>query len=76
MQGEEKRIQRRKKVIASASEHFDFREMSKRVLGRTWKILSKDEQTYFVTLFTSLLEHAYISKIEDYSKQKMEFNIC
>ena len=73
LQGEEKCIQRREKVMASASEHFDFREMSKRVLGKTWRTLSTDEQTYFTSLFTSLLEHAYLSKIEDYSKQKVDF---
>ena len=73
LQGEEKRVQRRKKVMTSASEHFDFREMSKRVLGRTWKTLSKEEQKYFVTLFTSLLEYAYIDQIEDYANQKVEF---
>jgi len=73
LQGKKMRIQRREKVMASASEHFDFREMSKRVLGKTWRTLSADEQTYFANLFTSLLEHAYLSKIEDYSKQKVEF---
>jgi phospholipid transport system substrate-binding protein len=73
LQGEEQSAQRREKVMASASEHFDFHEMSKRVLGKTWRTLSKDEQKYFVTLFTSLLENAYISKIEGYSKQKVVF---
>ena len=47
LQGDEKRIQRREKVMASASEHFDFHEMSKRVLGKTWKTLSKEEQEYY-----------------------------
>ncbi len=73
LQGAKKHVQRREKVMLFASEHFDFHEMSKRVLGRTWQTLSKDEQNYFVTIFTSLLEHAYIDKIEGYSKQKVEF---
>jgi phospholipid transport system substrate-binding protein len=73
LQGEEKRVRRREKVMASASEHFDFHEMSKRVLGKTWRMLSKEEQEYFVTLFASLLKHAYITKIENYAKQKVEF---
>lgn len=73
LQGDEKRLQRHKKVMASASEHFDFHEMSKRVLGQTWRTLNTDEQAYFTALFTSLLEHAYIGKIENYSKQKVEF---
>lgn len=73
LQGEEKRVERREKAMTFASEHFDFQEISKRVLGRTWRTLSKDEQKYFVTLFTSLLEHSYIGQIEGYAKQEVEF---
>ncbi len=71
--GEEKNAQRREKVMTAASEHFDFHEMSKRVLGKTWRKLSKDEQEYFTKLFTRLLKHAYVGKIEGYSKQKVVF---
>lgn len=73
LQGEEKSLPRRKKVMEAASERFDFREMSKRVLGKTWRQLSTDEQENFVALFTQLLEHAYIGKIELYAKQKVVF---
>ncbi|MCL7488141.1 MAG: ABC transporter substrate-binding protein [Desulfobulbaceae bacterium] len=73
LQGEEKCIKRREKVMEVASERFDFHEMSKRVLGRTWNTLDKDDQDYFVSLFKRLLEHAYIGKIEDYSEQKVVF---
>lgn len=65
--------QRRKKVMAVATEYFDFQEMSKRVLGKTWKTLSKAEQQHFATLFTSLLEYTYLSKIESYSDQEVKF---
>ena len=54
-------------------ERFDFFEMSKRVLGSQWRKLSSNEQQEFVDLFTTLLEHAYIGKIENYSNQKVEF---
>lgn len=73
LQGEEKCFERRQKIMKIAHERFDFFEMSKRVLGRQWRKLSQDEQKQFVDLFTTLLEHAYIGKIEDYSKQKVEF---
>jgi len=73
LQGKEKCIQRREKVMKVVSECFDFHEMSKRVLGRTWRKLSKDDQAYFVSLFTKLLEHAYIGKIEEYTDQKVVF---
>ncbi|VAW34417.1 Phospholipid ABC transporter shuttle protein MlaC [hydrothermal vent metagenome] len=64
---------RRQRVMAAAHERFDFKEMSKRVLGREWRKLSPQQKEHFVTLFTKLLEHAYIGKIEDYSKQTVEF---
>jgi len=73
LQGEEKCPQRREEVMKVVSECFDFHEMSKRVLGRTWRKLSKDDQAYFVSLFTRLLEHAYIGKIEEYADQKVVF---
>lgn len=73
LQGQEKNIPRREKVMSVAHERFDFEEMSKRVLGSQWRQLTTAEQKDFIELFTKLLEHAYIGKIEDYSKQKVEF---
>ena len=73
LKGDENCIQRRDEVMKVASERFDFDEMSKRVLGKEWRKLNDDEKKHFVTLFTKLLEHAYIGKIEDYSKQKVVF---
>lgn len=73
LQGIEKRSQRRDLAMRMAQERFDFKEMSKRVLGKTWRKLSSDEQNRFVAIFTQLLEYAYIEKIEGYSGQKILF---
>lgn len=73
LQEKEKHPVRRGKMIEVISECFNFNEMSKRVLARTWPKLNKDDQTYFVSQFTQLLEYAYIGKIETYSDQKIEF---
>ena len=73
LQGEEKNLTRREKALKAASDHIDFTEMSKRVLGKKWRQLSLDEKKDFVGLFTQLLKHAYIGKIEGYSQQKVEF---
>jgi phospholipid transport system substrate-binding protein len=73
LQGEEKSLTRREKALKAASERIDFKEMSKRVLGKTWRQLNLDEKNDFIALFTQLVEHAYIGKIEGYSKQKVEF---
>lgn len=73
LQGQENSTKRRETVMNIVRERFDFEEMSKRVLGSQWRQLSGGEQDQFVDLFTKLLEHAYIGKIEDYSKQKVVF---
>ena len=73
LQGKENSSKRWDKVMTVAHERFDFEEMSRRVLGAQWRQLSSAEQGQFVDLFTKLLEHAYIGKIEDYSKQKVVF---
>jgi len=62
-----------KRLIDVSKERFDFREMSKRVLGRTWRKLSKEQQDEFVDLFTRLLQYAYIGKLEQYTGQKIIF---
>ncbi len=61
------------KIISVVREHFDFHEMSKRVLGQQWRELNAQEQKDFEDLFTQLLQYAYIGKIDDYSGQAVEF---
>ncbi len=61
------------RVIDVARERFDFQEMSKRVLGKHWKQISSEQQADFEKLFTRLLEHAYIGKIEEYAGQAVEY---
>ncbi len=61
------------KMIGVVRERFDFREMSKRVLGRHWRSLSGADQEQFEELFTQLLQYAYVGKIDEYSGQKVKF---
>ncbi len=60
-------------IIVLATEHFDFREMSKRVMGKQWRTLSTEQRDQFVALFTKLLQYAYIGQIDDYVGRKIEF---
>jgi len=62
-----------RRVISVVREHFDFREMSKRVIGQQWRSLSSDEQGEFESLFTQLLQYAYVGKIDDYTGQQVQF---
>ena len=62
-----------RRMISVVREHFDFREMSKRVIGQQWRSLSSDEQGEFESLFTQLLQYAYVGKIDDYTGQQVQF---
>ena len=61
------------RLVGVVRERFDFREMSKRVLGQQWRKLDAPQQARFEDLFTDLLQYAYVGKIEDYSGQTVEF---
>ena len=60
-------------LVELVRERFDFYEMSKRVLGPQWRNISKEEQDTFVSLFTQLLQHAYIVEIDRYSGQEVQY---
>ena len=73
LKGEVKKIERRTLIMTKISDGFDFREMSRRVLGKTWTKIDAEEQEYFVSQMTKLLENVYIGKLETYTGQGVEF---
>lgn len=73
LKGDEQRTVRRERIMKVVSLGFDFREMSKRVLGKTWQEIDAAEQDRFTTLMTKLLENVYIGKLESYSGQTLEY---
>jgi len=73
LKGKAHREERRAKIMAFIKRGFDFREMSRRVLGSTWNDIDEKEQDRFTKLMTKLLENVYIGKIENYSGQTIEF---
>ena len=62
-----------RRIIGVVRERFDFREMSRRVIGQQWRNLSEQEQNNFEALFTQLLQYAYVGKIDEYSGQQVQF---
>jgi phospholipid transport system substrate-binding protein len=73
LQGDAHRDERRQKIMSTIKAGFDFQEMCKRVLGRTWLEISQSEREHFTDLMTKLLENAYIGKLEDYHYKGMEY---
>ena len=53
---------------------FDFKELSKRTLGRDWKKMSAEQQEEFVKLFRQLLQGVYADRLLAYSDQKVIFD--
>jgi phospholipid transport system substrate-binding protein len=52
---------------------FDFKELSRRTLSRSWKKMSREQQTEFVELFKKLLQGVYADRLLAYSDQKIIF---
>ncbi|MCB0352399.1 MAG: ABC transporter substrate-binding protein [Bdellovibrionales bacterium] len=63
--GDEKTQERRQKMRAVITPHFDFDEMSKRSLGAKWKEINSQQRTEFVNLFSELLATTYLKRIEN-----------
>jgi phospholipid transport system substrate-binding protein len=73
LKGESKLAERRAAVRKIANEIFDFAEIAKRSMARHWQPLSETQRTEFVGLFADLLERSYISKIETYGGEKIQY---
>ena len=66
-------IERRRQLKAVIEPRMDFTEMSRSALGYHWRSLTPDQRSQFSTLFTSFIEDAYLSKIQDYSGQQVQY---
>jgi len=71
LEGDAKLNQRRTAIVTVASEIFDFGEMAKRSLGPYWAQRTLAERGEFVRLFTAVVEHSYISKVDQRGAGKM-----
>jgi len=64
---------RRAAVRKIANDIFDFGETARRSLGRHWQPRTTAERDEFVQLFADLLERSYISKVELYGGEKIQY---
>jgi phospholipid transport system substrate-binding protein len=65
--------ERRAAVRKIANDIFDFGETARRSLGRHWQPRTAAERDEFVQLFADLLERSYISKVELYGGEKIQY---
>jgi phospholipid transport system substrate-binding protein len=64
---------RRGKIREIINARFDFRAMSQRTLATNWKKASDGQQKEFVQLFSKLIENTYISRVEAYTNEKVDY---
>jgi phospholipid transport system substrate-binding protein len=64
---------RRREVRKIADDFFAFDETAKRSLGRHWQARTPAERQEFVQLFSDLLERSYLTKIELYGGEKIQY---
>ena len=62
--GDDNKNKRREELRKIISPKFDFQEMAMRALGTHWKLVTKEEQTEFIDIFSDLLAKTYLEKIE------------
>jgi len=71
---QEKWPEKKEEIVVFIKERFDFRELSKRALGKHWKKISLQEQDNFITLFQDVLQNTYIDRLKSYSNEKIVFH--
>jgi len=64
---------RRAALRKTIDERFNYRQMVMRSLAKNWDPRSDQEQKQFISLFKSLLENSYASKLESYSDEKINY---
>jgi phospholipid transport system substrate-binding protein len=71
--GDEKKEVRRQKIRDIVMHGFDFGRMAQSSLGRYWRNRTPEEKQAFTGRFQSLIENAYISKLETYTNEKVVY---
>jgi phospholipid transport system substrate-binding protein len=70
---EARAAQRRRSVRQIADEIFDFEEIARRAMAPHWRSLTPPQRKEFVAVFSDLLERAYMSKIELYGGEQIQY---
>jgi phospholipid transport system substrate-binding protein len=60
-------------IRSAVDERFEWEEMARRSLATHWAKRTPEERKEFVRLFADLLERTYLSKVEDYSGEKVRY---
>ncbi len=65
--------ERQQKLRDLVDGSFDFEAMARTALGYHWRSINPAQRKEFTKVFTSFVEDSYLSRITDYSNQKVDF---
>jgi phospholipid transport system substrate-binding protein len=65
--------ERRDAIRREAANIIDFGETARRALGRHWQSLGEPQRQEFVSLFADLMERAYVTRLEQYSGERIGY---
>ena len=65
--------QDRDKIREVVTGKFDYKEMSRRSVGRAWKSMDDAAKESFVDVFRQVLEYSYGNQLASYHGQKVQF---
>jgi phospholipid transport system substrate-binding protein len=65
--------ERQDKLRQIVAQSFDFTAMARSALGYHWKELNPQQQQEFTNVFISFIEDSYLSKLNDYRGQQVQF---
>lgn len=72
-ESEEKWVWKKEEIVRIIKSRFDSEELAKRVLAKHWKKRTDEEKEYFKSLFASVLENTYISRVKSYGGEQVVF---
>ena len=68
------KLDEKKRMISKVlDERFDWTAISRRALGRHWQKMTNEEKTTFVPLFGRMLEQTYLSRVGEYSGERVSY---
>jgi phospholipid transport system substrate-binding protein len=65
--------ERQEKLREIANAHFDFARMSRLALGYHWRDIDAQQRGDFTRVFTAFIQDSYLSKMQDFSVNKVDF---
>jgi len=74
MMGDEKKRERRRAIREIADSSFDWKDIVRRSLARSWSKLNSEQQDELVKLFVEFLEVSYLEKLEIHYSDLKEVN--